>query len=476
MKKSLFMLMLIAAVGLIMVVRVTAQTFTVLHSFTTDSTSGHDGAFPVGLVLSGNILYGATSWDNGPGVGTVFKVGTDGTGFATLHSFAAGAVDPFNRYTNSDGANPNAGLIVSGSVLYGVTFYGGSSGYGTVFKLNRDGTGFTSLHSFSGGSDDGNPRAGVVLSGNTLYGTTCLEGGSSGGSVFKLNTNGTGFANLHTFSNIDGAGPLAALTCSGNRLYGTTEDGGSSDSGTVFVVNTDSTDFTLLHDFSAGLGPMFGPATNSDGLHPHATLLLSGNTLYGTTELGGGLGAGNVFAVNTDGTGFTNLHSFRRGSDGGFPQAGLVLCNGSLCGTTADWGDGGWGTIFTVETNGTDFITQHGFGGDGDGGSPRADLVLLGHTLYGVASQGGDPQNGGGVVFSISFSPQLQMARSEASITLMWPSNYAGFDYTGYTLQSTTNLTSPVWTTNLPAPLVVNGQYTVTNPISGTQQFFRLSQ
>jgi hypothetical protein len=46
-----------------------------------------------------------------------------------------------------------------------------------------------------------------------------------------------------------------------------------------------------------------------------------------------------------------------------------------------------------------------------------------------------------------------------------------GFDYTRYTLQSTTNLASPIWTTNLPAPVVVNGLNTVTNPVSGVQEF-----
>jgi hypothetical protein len=46
----------------------------------------------------------------------------------------------------------------------------------------------------------------------------------------------------------------------------------------------------------------------------------------------------------------------------------------------------------------------------------------------------------------------------------------------GTTLQSATNLVSLVWTTNLPAPVVTNRQYTVTDPISGTQKFFRLSQ
>jgi len=57
-------------------------------------------------------------------------------------------------------------------------------------------------------------------------------------------------------------------------------------------------------------------------------------------------------------------------------------------------------------------------------------------------------------------------------VILTWPTNYAGF-----TLQSATNLVSPaVWTTVSPEPAVVNGENTVANPISGNQQFFRLSQ
>jgi hypothetical protein len=76
-------------------------------------------------------------------------------------------------------------------------------------------------------------------------------------------------------------------------------------------------------------------------------------------------------------------------------------------------------------------------------------------------------------VFGVSASPvHLTMIPCGANVILTWPTNYAGF-----TLQSTTNLgSSVVWTTNSPAPVVVNGQNTVTNPISGTQQFYRLSQ
>jgi hypothetical protein len=52
------------------------------------------------------------------------------------------------------------------------------------------------------------------------------------------------------------------------------------------------------------------------------------------------------------------------------------------------------------------------------------------------------------------------------------PQGLAGLSYAGFSLQSTPSLAPPVVT----APVVVNGQYVVTNPISGGQQFYRLSQ
>jgi uncharacterized repeat protein (TIGR03803 family) len=102
-------------------------------------------------------------------------------------------------------------------------------------------------------------------------------------------------------------------------------------------------------------------------------------------------------------------------------------------------------------------------------------VILSGNTLYGTAYSGGT--YGEGTVFSLSFRPQLTILPSETNLILTWPTNYAGFDYTAYTLQSTTNLgSSAVWTTNSPVPVVVNGQNVVTNSITGSQQFYRLSQ
>jgi|GEM_PF-725897 len=68
--------------------------------------------------------------------------------------------------------------------------------------------------------------------------------------------------------------------------------------------------------------------------------------------------------------------------------------------------------------------------------------------------------------------PQLAIVRSGGSAILSWPANAAGF-----TLQSTTNLVPPaVWSTVSPAAVVVQGNYTVTNAVSGSQKFYRLRE
>src|SRR5665213_1885419 len=171
--------------------------------------------------------------------------------FSVLYNFTARS-GPNN--INSDGAGTFGGLLLSGSTLYGTTQEGGSSGNGTVFSVNADGTGFTTLHSFVAGSDGGLPWGALILSGGVLYGTTSQGGGSGEGTVFSVNNDGTGFTIIHSFTprfnstNSDGAFPRDRLVLSGNSLYGTTYNGGLG-AGTVFSVNTNGTVFTTLHSF-----------------------------------------------------------------------------------------------------------------------------------------------------------------------------------------------------------------------------------
>jgi uncharacterized repeat protein (TIGR03803 family) len=470
--KSFFVLPTLAAVsGLALTGRVAAQTLTSLYDF----TGGSDGAQPfAGLVLATNTLYGTTLLDGIAGHGTVFAVHADGSGFRTLYSFSA----------SGDGLYPQSTLLPSGNTLYGTTHYGGGANNGTVFALNTGGSAFATLHNFTTSpgqtnSDGANPAAGLILSGGTLYGTAVYGGNSGYGTVFALNTNGTGFTALHTFSalsgssqtNSDGANPYGGLVLSGKSLYGTTELGGDSGLGTVFVMNADGTGFKTLHAF------MGGP---NEGARPLAGLILSGNTLYGTTLQGGSSDRGTVFALNTDGSGFETKHSFSGGNDGADPVANLLLAGNTLYGTTSYGGTFNQGTVFTLGIDGGSYSTLHSFtetsgalSANNDGATPRAGLILSGNALLGTTQSGGT--SGNGALFSLSLAPITQppllaITRSGTDVILTWPANA-----TGFTLQSTTNLFSATtWTTVSPAPVIVNAQNTVTNPLSGAQQFYRL--
>lgn len=302
---------------------------------------------------------------------------------------------------------------MSGSTLYGTAFSGGTNGFGTVFAINTNGTGFTNLYNFGEGTvphDGAVPAGTLVLSGNTLFGTT--EGGGFGaGTVFSVQTNGAGIDPIHPFTSppADGQVPVAGLVLSGNILYGTTSEGGTSSEGMVFGITTSGSGFTNLYSFSA---VNFNTGTNRDGADPEAGLLLSGGMLYGTANFSGFFRFGTIFAVSTNGTGFTNLYNFTGGSDGSLPTAGLILSGTTLYGTTSSGGSSGHGTVFSLSLVAS---------------APKLDLNLMG-----------------------------------TNVVLTWSA-------TGYTLQSATNLAAPVWIT-------VPGQNTVTNPISGTQKFYRLSQ
>jgi uncharacterized repeat protein (TIGR03803 family) len=371
--------------------RAQAQTLTVLHSF---SSSGADGFFPhAGLVMDkeGN-LYGTTVFGGSFGVlfGTVFKVDTTGTE-TVLHSFSG-----------ADGQLPDAGLVMDKEGnLYGTTDFGGASftvnpsGYGTVFKLDTSGK-ETVLHSFTNAPDGAVPEAGLVMDkeGN-LYGTT-FDGGASGwGTVFKVDTTGKETV-LHSFSFsfADGADPVAVLVRDSNgNLYGTTVVGGTSGVGTVFKVDKTGKE-TVLYSFTGG----------TDAAYPDAGLVRdskgkSKGSLYGTTIYGGTSGYGTVFKLDTSGK-ETVLHSFTSAPDGAVPEAGLVMDKeGNLYGTTAFGGSSGYGTVFKVDTIGNETVL-HTFTGGTDGAAPTAGLVMDKEgNLYGITDFGGS--HGCGTVFKL---------------------------------------------------------------------------
>jgi uncharacterized repeat protein (TIGR03803 family) len=464
--KRIFLLTcIVGGVAAVCVCSQAAQNFQVLHHFNSESNGA---AHPfAGVILSGTNFYGTTTHGGLAGAGTVFRVSTNGMHFANLHSFTV-ASGPDG--TNSDGVNPRAGLIISGDTLYGTASQGGQNGDGTVFALNTDGTDFRVLYTFN---DDAIVQiSGLILSGNTLYGTTDGGGIFGPGTVFALQTDGTGFTNIYNFSdlkpgppfNSDGTYPLTEMVLAGTTLYGTTGGGGQFGQGIVFSVNTDGTKFTNLHSF-----------TYTNGGIPNGGLVLSGEKLYGTAIQGGSFGVGTLFAINTDGAGFNTLHNFN-GTNGAYPGATLFLSGKSLFGTTAYGGISGSGTVFKINTDGTGFSTLHQFTATSgsatnlDGATPYSSLVLSDNLLYGTTRYGGT--SGQGTLFSIYVFPEIAITSVGNNAVVSWPTNAMGF-----TLQTATNLSPPViWSTVSTNPIVVNGENTMTQPITGARQFFRLSQ
>jgi len=200
--------------------------------------------------------------------------------FTNLYSFTGG----------SDGSSPQTSLVLAGGTLYGTTEFGGSSSDGTVFAVKTNGGTDTVLTNFNG-NDGYYPVAGLVLMNGTLYGTTLT-------TLFKVNTNGSGFAVLTNFISSDGVAPEATLILSSNTLYGTTFCWRQFQQRNSVKVNADGSGLAVLKNF-----PALVSGTNSDGASPHCSLVLSGDTLYGTTESGGSSGNGVVFEVNTNGNG-----------------------------------------------------------------------------------------------------------------------------------------------------------------------------
>ena len=169
----------------------------------------------------------------------------------------------------------------------------------------------------------------------------------------------------------DGAAPYAGLALAEDTLYGTTAAGGNYGNGTLFSLKTDGTAFTNLHSFAASYCDR-ERCWNSDGVVPQALLTVSGGKVYGTASLGGPSGNGTMFAMNTDGTEFTMIHQFteliRNGwygpffnSDGTYPVGGLVLSGKILYGTATFGGTSDQGTVFAIGIDGTGFTALHSF-------------------------------------------------------------------------------------------------------------------
>lgn len=341
-----------------------------------------DGAYPKGELIKGfdGNFYGVTSGGGTNTYGTIFKLTPAGVYTVLRHLSYA-----------TDGTNPR-GHLVQGkdSVFYGMTYGGGSFGYGTIFKITTTGA-YTVLRHLNRPTDGGQSYSSLVEgSDGNLYGMA-YSGGSFGyGTIFKITKAGVFTVLRHLNSTTDGAYPQGDLTqATDGNLYGSCYSGGSFGNGTIFKI-TKAGVYTVLRHLAAatdGGNPYGNLYQNSDGL------------LYGMNRTGGASTAGTAYKITTTGI-FTVLHSFVSVTEGATPNAGFAKgADGNLYAMASAGGSYGGGTAFRMTSAGTVTVLAH-FNGAKNGNIPQESLVKgRDSAYYGTTSSGG--ANGHGTIFKI---------------------------------------------------------------------------
>jgi len=330
------------------------RAFTRLHAFCT-ALGCKDGIYPqsdITLDAKGN-LYGTTSMGGARQKGVVFKV-TPAGGFSTLHSFCSTEIVS----VCVDGDQPEGSVVLdSAGLVYGLTYNGGPNGYGLLYKISTANV-LTSVYPFCAmsGCIDGQRPDGRLLSdgkGN-FYGVTYYGGANGYGSVFRVNVATKRLTTLYSFCRLtgcsDGAYPRGGLVFDkAGNLYGvTTYGGGATNNGALFKIAPNRAYNVLRRFCTLSLCP--------DGARPNGGLAINAaGVIYGTTSAGGNSsGRGVLFRYDTVKKAYGVTYSFCAQpscNDGANPavDAGVVIDKlGNLYGTTIYGGKSNQGIVYKV--------------------------------------------------------------------------------------------------------------------------------
>ena len=402
-------------------------------------SGGTNGSSPDTLLTqgAGGFLFGTTANGGAGGVGSVFRVSTNGA-FATVYSFTGG----------NDGAAPVGELTLgSDGIFYGVTTNKGAHGYGTVFKLTPGGT-LTTLYSFTGGLDGYDPNPLVQGTDGNLYGTTTyssIRGFPLYGCIFSISPN-SAFTTLYSLNYNDGNYPQAGLIqANDGNFYGTTSLGGTYGNGIVFRITSSGTLTTLVSfdGFDDGALPETALAQGADG------------NLYGTTSSGGAAGQGTIFRLSMTGAPQITVP----------PTGQTVAVGASAVFSVAATGAAPLG--YQWQKNGTNLagagtrILSLGAVASSDAG---VYTVIVSNAFGAVTSPG--------AVLTVLTPPVFQtVTRSNAILSLTW-SAVMGLTYQ---LQYKSAIAADIWS-NLGNPIVAtNAMITETDPLgANTQRYYRV--
>ncbi len=245
-----------------------------------------NGKAPFGsLYYDGTYLYGMPQIGGANNLGTVFKIlpgGAYANGYQKLFDFNGVGVNA------GDAGEPEATLISDGTYLYAMGYNGGANNLGSAFRFLPNGNGYSDLMDCANSSNGEYPTNALVSDGTHLYGMT-ESGGTSGlGTIFRMDLNGTNYFKMLDFNGTNGAVPHGGLYFDGTYLYGAASGGGANSDGLIFKILPSGA-------YGNGYQDIYDFAGATTGRAPRGDLISDGTYLYGMTTHGGTNDDGVVF-------------------------------------------------------------------------------------------------------------------------------------------------------------------------------------
>jgi hypothetical protein len=332
--------------------------------------------------------------------GVVFSLTPTGT-LTVLHRFAAG---PDKNYANGN----FPGLLTEGpdGKLYGYTTFGGvdgcngECGYGVLYRVGRNGSGFEIITSFcsEGNCGDLRPTFTPMVAGKdgNLYGA--VSGiGTPYGSIFKVTPSSGSYETVVNFNIPSGEGIPSGLT--------------AAPDGTFYAIALGTIPAFLFH-YTPSTGDLTTVALNFPAFNtffrssPVSELTFGPNgNLYGLYAIYATAGTG-LFEVAPDGNNLQLFPLYDSITGGGAPDGLLLASDGNFW--IANYsGDDTYGDIMTVSpTDGSLLQTLSPFSRSASvGGFPEELIQAKDGTLWGSSYQYGTASTGqfaDGTVFSLN--------------------------------------------------------------------------
>ena len=384
-----------------------------------------DGNYPTGSLFeaTNGKLYGLTSYSSGNigyDEGTIFEYDYLLNVYAKKYDFSSNA--------NSYGKNPTGSLIQgSDGKLYGMTQFGGSGYYGTLFQYNPASNSLIKKLSFNQPYDGRAPTGALVMAGNgKLYGTT-HEGGAGDslfgrpGFIFEYNPLGNTITKK--VDAIDASTyycPLGSMIEAPNgKLYGaaTAEEMSS---------NYAPSNNLNIYEYDYVANTFTKKATNGTTSYAGSSMVLASNgKFYGTTYPSPGalLGA-MIYEYDYITHALNSVYNFPIGVNGAFCSL-VEIQPGKLYGLAAGGGANGFGMIYEYDVN-THFVTDKYDFDNTNGAYGNGTLVkALNGKLYGLTAYGGVADKG--VLFEFDAATGAYVKKVDFDNTLGSVNGITGF-------------------------------------------------